>query len=78
MIGSVLMNRLGEGFMGNTFHFMFALSAALRLIFTFYFMRKIKEERFVDVAINGPQSKRIVSIHAKEGAVWEYVPRKRL
>jgi hypothetical protein len=40
-------------------------------------MRKIKEERFVDVEINGPQSKRIISIHPKEGAVFTYVPRKR-
>jgi MFS family permease len=78
MLGSLLFKSLPADFMGNIFYFVFGVSAVLRLCFTLYFMRKIKEERFVDVEISGPQSKRIVSIHPKEGTLWLYVPRKRV
>jgi len=77
ILGSVLMNNLAKNFMGNVFFFVFGLSAGLRIIFCAYFLRKIKEERFVSVALPGPKSKRIVTIRPKEGTVWEFIPRRK-
>jgi MFS family permease len=77
MIGGVLMKNLPADYFGNIFYFVFGVSAALRVAFSLYFLRKIKEERFVDVTLNGPMSKRIITIHPKEGAIWSFIPRKK-
>ncbi len=77
MIGGFLMKNLPFDYFGNIFFFVFGLSAAFRMIFSLYFLRKIKDERFVDVELQGPKSKRIISIVPKEGAVWAFIPRKK-
>ncbi|NTV23646.1 MAG: MFS transporter [Nanoarchaeota archaeon] len=77
MLGGLLVYKLPLDYMGNVNHFIFGLSAFLRLCFSLYFMRKIKEERFVDVELHGPLSKRIISILPKQGAIFDFIPRKK-
>jgi MFS family permease len=77
MLGGQLLKHLPSDFMGNIFFFIFGLSAAVRLLASIYFIRKIKEERFVGIELKGPQAKMVVSVLPKQGAMFEYVPRKR-
>lgn len=77
-IGGKLMTYLPIDFLGNLFYFIFGLSAFLRLVFSLYFLRKIKSERFADLETISPIERRIISIIPKEGAVWELIPHREI
>ncbi len=77
IIGGNLMKHLPADFLGNIFYFIFGLSALLRLMFSLYFLRKIKSEKFVDLESISPLEKRITSFLPKEGAIWQFIPHKK-
>ncbi|MEM3374046.1 MAG: MFS transporter [Candidatus Woesearchaeota archaeon] len=77
-IGGKLMTKLPLDYFGNLFYFVFGLSALLRLIFSLYFLRKIKSERFTGLEIISPIERRITSIIPKEGTLWELIPYREI
>jgi MFS family permease len=77
LFGGYLISQLPETFFGSIFLFIFGVSAGLRLLFSLIFIPMIKEERFVDVEVKGPKSKTIITVLPKQGAVFEYLPRRK-
>ncbi len=77
MIGGILMSNLPLDFFGNLFYFVFGLSGLLRFIVSLNLLPKIREEKFIDIEVKGPKSKRAISITPQQGVEYDYIPRKR-
>lgn len=74
MLGGFLLQYLPADFFGNSYYFVFGLSAVLRLIFAIYFIPTLKDERFVNIKVSGLDQEVVIMPHR---GFYEFDPKKR-